>query len=345
MIQRSFSTSIYEQNKSPPPHITTDTLLDKHNSILLPDTLRASVLLRRIGLERSWTQDQVNQDISILDGHRLYTVRDLLSLSDYSWKVIDLLPLVKDLLRSSVDPHWMDNDRKKKPNKKQKNKKTQPISTIGSPVTAGKLTDQAFLPTSPVTLSSSPPSFSNNNNNNNTTITTAGDDKYIKPDESDPMFVDMICDDPLTIRNTLRNLSIFDDQHYDDDDSIPISPTRLPPRRGPFSSLSSTPKNVRFTDRNSIILDTINDKELPIVPPISTTVAPSSSSNPTRRSPDTDSASSFDTATTDEDEEALMTAAAAMVTGRSGSGRRVRHSALSSSSKDQFSTPSTSPIA
>ncbi|KAI8329709.1 hypothetical protein BC941DRAFT_192679 [Chlamydoabsidia padenii] len=108
MIQRSLSTSIYD-NKSSTPDIDPGMLLDKHNSILLPDTLRASVLLRRIGLERSWTQDQINHDIGVLDDHRLYTVRDLLSLSDYSWKVIELLPLVKDLLRSSVDPNWTEN--------------------------------------------------------------------------------------------------------------------------------------------------------------------------------------------------------------------------------------------
>ncbi|KAI8099965.1 uncharacterized protein BX664DRAFT_322525 [Halteromyces radiatus] len=296
MIQRSFSASIYERNNlAQPLEINPDTLLDKHNSILLPDTLRTSVLLRRIALERSWSQDQVKNDLAILDEHRLYTVRDLLSLSDYSWKVIDLLPLVKDLLRSSVDPNWMNID-KKKLNKKQKNKKMQPISTtIGSPVYAGTFLDQTLSPTSTV-LSSSPVSSSFN-----------GDDVYIKPDESDPTFMDVICDDPLTIRNTLRNLSCTSPTF--DDTLSPTTPSR-----------SAGLKNVRFTDRTSIIMD-------------------DSLSSSSRRSPETDSTSSLDTVTTDEDEEALMTAAAAMVTGRSGAGRRFRDSInINSSSSNSINS-------
>lgn len=186
----------------------------------------------------------------------------------------------------------------------------------------GKLVDQAFLPTSPVTLSSSPPTITASSSS------FTADDKFVKPDEFDPSFSDMICDDPLTIRNTLHNLSCTSSTFDDYNDS---------PTTARSTSLLTSPKNVRFTDRNSIIMDDNTDLHHSVSPVPRISTAPLN-----HRSADTDSASSYDTVTTDEDEEALMTAAAAMVIGRSGSGQRLRNSTIA---KDHFSTPPTTPIA
>ncbi|KAG0174381.1 hypothetical protein DFQ30_004694, partial [Apophysomyces sp. BC1015] len=67
---------------------------------------RTSTLLEQLGQERSWTEDQIDHDINILENNRLYFVRDLRVLSEHSWTVIELLPLVRDLLRRAIDPDW-----------------------------------------------------------------------------------------------------------------------------------------------------------------------------------------------------------------------------------------------
>ncbi|KAH8548603.1 hypothetical protein BGW37DRAFT_505578 [Umbelopsis sp. PMI_123] len=69
----------------------------------LPDSMRVSTLLEQIGAERSWTSQQMESDISILAHNRLYFVRDLRVLSFESWKVITLLPIVKDLLQIAIN--------------------------------------------------------------------------------------------------------------------------------------------------------------------------------------------------------------------------------------------------
>ncbi|KAI9309315.1 hypothetical protein BJ944DRAFT_258760 [Cunninghamella echinulata] len=309
--------------------------IDKHNPILLPSTMRVSVLLRRIGLERSWTQEQINGDLEILNKNRIYTVRDLLSLSDYSWKSIELLPLVKDLLRAAVDPEWSntENEPKKKKNEKKKFKSTKPIPSIGSPVYPGKLDDNndIFKPT--LNRSSSFSTFSTNSSSTNpsklytndklsrspsSTVDENDIDGRKKIDECDPILNDMVCDDPITIRNTLKNLKA----DFLDEDMKPISP----PNR------SNSCKNVRFNDRNSIISNN------PILSTTSSTnsslISPTKISSPfpisfQRKQSDSDSSitSSVDTVPTDEDEEALMTAAASMVTSRTGN--RLRKSTIS----------------
>ncbi|KAG2227893.1 hypothetical protein INT45_002131 [Circinella minor] len=76
------------------------------DSIPLPDNMRASTLMEQIGKERSWTDEQIDQDCVILDDNRLYFVRDLRALSNQSWSVIGLLPIVRDLLRRAIDPEW-----------------------------------------------------------------------------------------------------------------------------------------------------------------------------------------------------------------------------------------------
>ncbi|KAI9025961.1 hypothetical protein CLU79DRAFT_803542 [Phycomyces nitens] len=73
-------------------------------NVPLPDSMRTSTLIEQIGKERSWTEEQIDSDIDILEANRLGFVRDLRDLSDNSWKVIPLLPLVRDLLRAAVYP-------------------------------------------------------------------------------------------------------------------------------------------------------------------------------------------------------------------------------------------------
>ncbi|KAK9761259.1 hypothetical protein K7432_013967 [Basidiobolus ranarum] len=67
-----------------------------------PDSMKASTLLEQIASERSWIRKNVNEDLAILERNRLYAVRDLRDLSQDSWKEIELLPIVKDLLRKSI---------------------------------------------------------------------------------------------------------------------------------------------------------------------------------------------------------------------------------------------------
>ncbi|CAO3647326.1 unnamed protein product [Cunninghamella blakesleeana] len=338
MIQRSNSTPIIDHTK-PSLNIKTDVTIDKYNSILLPSTMRASVLLRRIGLERSWTQEQINNDLEILNKNRIYTVQDLLSLSDYSWKSIELLPLVKDLLRAAIDPEWanIENEPKKKKNEKKKSKNTKPIPSIGSPVYPGKLNgNDIFKPTlnrssSFSAISPSKNSFKLHSNSKlSTSPPTTLDENVIdnrdRIDERDPILNDMICDDPVTIRNTLKNLKA--DFH---DGIKPVSPTR-----------SNNYKNVRFNDRNSIISTTTPTSSSSTNSSVSSTKI--SSPFPItfqRKQSDSDNSivSSVDTVTTDDDEEALMTAAASMVTNRTGN--RLRISTVSPPPNTHFSNIST----
>lgn len=62
------------------------------------DTDPALSVLQAIATQRKWTQVEVEMDATILERNRLRTVLDLRSLSKTSWKQLELLPLVKDLL-------------------------------------------------------------------------------------------------------------------------------------------------------------------------------------------------------------------------------------------------------
>ncbi|KAI8983715.1 hypothetical protein BDB01DRAFT_850389 [Pilobolus umbonatus] len=72
--------------------------------IPLPDSMKTSTLLEQIGKEHHWSEEQIDADIDVLEHNRLYYIHELRELSDESWKVIELLPLVKDLLRNALDP-------------------------------------------------------------------------------------------------------------------------------------------------------------------------------------------------------------------------------------------------
>ncbi|OZJ06618.1 hypothetical protein BZG36_00314 [Bifiguratus adelaidae] len=82
--------------------MATTTGVQEPEEVAFPESTRVSTLLEQIAKERSWSDEQILQDLTIADKHRLYFVKDLLLLSDQSWQVIELLPLVKDLLRQSI---------------------------------------------------------------------------------------------------------------------------------------------------------------------------------------------------------------------------------------------------
>ncbi|KAI8391483.1 uncharacterized protein BYT42DRAFT_543024 [Radiomyces spectabilis] len=199
-----------------------------HDFPILPDSLPVTIVVERIGHDRSWSDEQIQSDLEILKFNRLNTVRDLRSLSDHSWFVIELLPLVKDLIRKAVDPSWTlhtpfinspsdekgkkkkDNaEKKKKKEKKKQMLRLQPINTLGEPV----------FPTHHIANSALP------------------GDRELSPDVSDQED-DELTQDPLTIRNTIRNGTI--DTRAILAEASPISPT------------SGTKKSVSFGSETTI---------------------------------------------------------------------------------------------
>ncbi|RCI06610.1 hypothetical protein CU098_013710 [Rhizopus stolonifer] len=72
--------------------------------------------------EHNWSEEQISSDIQVLECNRLYYISELRELSNGSWKTIELLPLVKDLLRNALDPvaeKRKDDKRDKKKDKKK----------------------------------------------------------------------------------------------------------------------------------------------------------------------------------------------------------------------------------
>ncbi|KAF0528311.1 ammonium transporter [Gigaspora margarita] len=69
----------------------------------LPDNMGVDMLLRQIGVEHSWPENQINSDINVLTKNRIFLIRDLRILSNESWKDIELLPIVKDLCREAIN--------------------------------------------------------------------------------------------------------------------------------------------------------------------------------------------------------------------------------------------------
>ncbi|KAJ9079857.1 hypothetical protein DSO57_1031190 [Entomophthora muscae] len=80
----------------------------------LPETMKASTLLELIASERNWSTSLLDQDLTILERNRLYTVADLRILSKESWKALELLPIVKDLLRNKISFKGKNKNKKKK---------------------------------------------------------------------------------------------------------------------------------------------------------------------------------------------------------------------------------------
>lgn len=76
----------------------------------LPDTTPVNSILKRIANEKNWAEKDVENDLAILERHRIVYVHDLRSLSKDSWTEIELLPLVKDLLRGAIDPDYLNSN-------------------------------------------------------------------------------------------------------------------------------------------------------------------------------------------------------------------------------------------
>ncbi|KAI8985382.1 hypothetical protein BDB01DRAFT_787908 [Pilobolus umbonatus] len=75
----------------------------------LSDSSSVNYLIRKIAAERNWSKTDIDNDITILERNRLFYVGDLKALSKESWAEIELLPLVKDLLRNAIGPDWVAN--------------------------------------------------------------------------------------------------------------------------------------------------------------------------------------------------------------------------------------------
>ncbi|KAI7865563.1 hypothetical protein BDF14DRAFT_1823221 [Spinellus fusiger] len=126
-------------------------------NVPLPDSMRVSTLIEQMGKERSWTEEQIESDIDILYNQRLSFISDLRALSDHSWKVIPVLPLVRDLMRRAVDPEWEKNSepvksKSEKSDKRVKNEKNEEssvdlVGSLGS-LSAKPSTGRAIEPVS-----------------------------------------------------------------------------------------------------------------------------------------------------------------------------------------------------
>ncbi|KAL1924347.1 uncharacterized protein VTP21DRAFT_7382 [Calcarisporiella thermophila] len=125
----------------------------------LPENMRASTLIEQIGSERSWTASQIASDLEILEKNRIYTVSDLRILSKESWGSIELLPLVKDLLRGAINRGRVPIDtkeekaRRKKEKKKEKKKERKMEKNAAEQANTNALRDGASAVSSIATTS------------------------------------------------------------------------------------------------------------------------------------------------------------------------------------------------
>ena len=69
---------------------------------VLPGTDSAQDIIRRIGKNRNWTEQEIESDLAILDAHRLRTVNDMRTLSETGWGNVPLLPLAKESIRNLI---------------------------------------------------------------------------------------------------------------------------------------------------------------------------------------------------------------------------------------------------
>eukprot|EP01134_Creolimax_fragrantissima_P004902 CFRG4902T1 len=82
-------------------------LLTNGKSALVPhyynNAMKSDDLIKLLASTRNWSEVQVQADLRSLHHNRLYTVGDLRSLTEESWKIVELLPLVKDLISRAID--------------------------------------------------------------------------------------------------------------------------------------------------------------------------------------------------------------------------------------------------
>lgn len=137
-------------------------------------------------------------------------------LSKSSWKAIELLPIVKDLLRKALHPEGSSLDKsdkkdkkdkkeKKKQKKKEKKEKKRKMKNLGVPITNGSFT-----------------------------LSDGRDEK--------PLFAEgVVSEDPETIRNTIQNLKV------DTTVEEPLSPTSPSGRKKSVSFSELDPVTVDGT--------------------------------------------------------------------------------------------------
>ncbi|CEP17001.1 hypothetical protein [Parasitella parasitica] len=221
----------------------------------LPDSDTVSSLLHRIANEKNWSSADTEQDCAVLAKHRLVYVCDLRALSGESWTQIELLPLVKDLLRSSIDPHWppqadhnidqiMESEDAKK-GKKQKNKQGKKQQKNDKKKQGKK--DKGFKSPSPLGTPVVPAIF-----------TGSSAIQELNHSTSRSNLDDTMSQDHLTIQNTIRNgnttnsssdISSADDNNNSDSDSD-IEDVDVDVLMSPASEEKR--KSVSFSDETAI---------------------------------------------------------------------------------------------
>ncbi|ORZ25156.1 hypothetical protein BCR42DRAFT_444959 [Absidia repens] len=215
---------------------------NNEDSTYLPDSMRTSTLLEQIGKERSWTSEQIDNDIAVLDKNRLYLVRDLRVLSNHSWSVIEILPIVRDLLKQAIHPKgaeqgritmndsvesWVDNNNNKMASdykaekKKKKKEKKEKKKKMGEPV----------VPTTRMRMMGGRDEVA--------LAEHMGDGNFLA---SPDVMKDVLSDDPETIRNTIRNGSI---DMGKEDMELPTTNLHHDPQQ--------QKKSVSFSSKNGII--------------------------------------------------------------------------------------------
>ncbi|RHZ44839.1 hypothetical protein Glove_709g78 [Diversispora epigaea] len=73
------------------------------------DHTRIDTLVKQVGMENSWNENQLKLILTVLIKNRIYTVNDLRSLSKESWARIELLSSIKDLLYATINRRYDEN--------------------------------------------------------------------------------------------------------------------------------------------------------------------------------------------------------------------------------------------
>lgn len=71
-------------------------------SSIYADNFSSFELLEILGNDRAWSTEEMRADSMLLDKYRLRTVRDLRSLSNEGWNKLELVQIVKDILRVAI---------------------------------------------------------------------------------------------------------------------------------------------------------------------------------------------------------------------------------------------------
>lgn len=129
----------------------------------------------------------------------MYYVSDLRELSSSSWKSIELLPLVKDLLRNALDPTRKETERQKQvkeePTKKKKKDDDKKYEKDKQKKKEKKEKKKAKKEQKKLSKSLGEP---------------VNTDQHFKNSKGETMFTEgvVLSEDPETIRNTIQNISI-----------------------------------------------------------------------------------------------------------------------------------------